>query len=89
MRWVNIRVVAERKLQTLNLATRLDNLRVPPNNRLELLKGDRSGQYSICINEQWRICFRFDEPAESALVFITINFKLLQQFPYLWKYGFR
>jgi proteic killer suppression protein len=59
-RWVNIRVVAERKLQMLNRATRLDDLRVPPNNRLELLKGDRSGQYSIRINEQWRICFRFD-----------------------------
>jgi toxin HigB-1 len=59
-RWVNIRVVAERKLQMLNRATRLDDLRVPPNNRLELLKGDRSGQYSIRINEQWRICFRFE-----------------------------
>jgi proteic killer suppression protein len=44
----------------INRATRLDDLRVPPNNRLELLKGDRAGQYSIRINDQWRICFRFD-----------------------------
>ncbi|MCE2866715.1 MAG: type II toxin-antitoxin system RelE/ParE family toxin [Oxalobacteraceae bacterium] len=59
-RWANIRIVAERKLQMINRATRLDDLRVPPNNRLELLKGDRFGQYSIRINDQWRICFRFD-----------------------------
>ena len=60
MRWVNIRVVAERKLQMLNRATRLEDLRVPPSNRLELLKGDRHGQYSIRINDQWRVCFRFE-----------------------------
>jgi len=58
-RWINIRVVAERKLEMLHRATRLDDLRVPPNNRLESLKGDRAGQYSIRINDQWRICFRF------------------------------
>lgn len=45
------------KLQVLDAAKRLDDLRVPPGNRLEALKGDRSGQYSIRINEQWRICF--------------------------------
>ncbi len=60
MRWVNIRVVAERKLQMINRATRLEDLRVPPSNRLELLKGDRLGQYSIRINDQWRVCFRFE-----------------------------
>ena len=59
-RWVNIRVVAERKLQMLNRATRLDDLRVPPNNRLEALRGDRDGYFSIRINDQWRICFRFE-----------------------------
>ena len=59
-RWVNIRVVAERKLQMLNRATRLDDLRVPPNNRLEALRGDRDGCFSIRINDQWRICFRFE-----------------------------
>ena len=42
-------------------ATRLQDLRVPPNNRLELLKGDRAGQFSIRINDQWRLCFRFDQ----------------------------
>ncbi len=59
-RFVNIRSVAERKLQMINRATRIDDLRVPPNNRLEALKGDRKGQYSIRINDQWRICFTFD-----------------------------
>jgi proteic killer suppression protein len=52
--------VAERKLQMLNRATRLEDLRVPPNNRLELLKGERAGQFSIRINDQWRLCFRFE-----------------------------
>jgi len=44
----------------LNRANRLDDLRVPPNNRLEALRGDRDGQFSIRINDQWRICFRFE-----------------------------
>jgi proteic killer suppression protein len=48
---------ARRKLQLLNAARSLDELRVPPGNRLELLKGDRAGFHSIRINEQWRICF--------------------------------
>lgn len=48
-----------RKLEYVNLATNLDDLRVPPGNRLHSLKGDRKGQYSISINDQWRICFRF------------------------------
>ena len=56
-RFVNIERVAMRKLQQLNAATNLDYLRIPPANRLEALKGDRLGQYSICINDQWRICF--------------------------------
>jgi toxin HigB-1 len=56
-RFANIRAVAERKLQMLHRATRLDDLRVPPNNRLEALKRDRKGQYSIRINDQWRVCF--------------------------------
>ncbi len=49
--------VARRKLAYLNQARRLDELRVPPGNRLEALKGDRKGQHSIRVNEQWRICF--------------------------------
>ncbi|HQT03422.1 MAG TPA: type II toxin-antitoxin system RelE/ParE family toxin [Thiotrichales bacterium] len=46
-----------RKLQQLHAAPSLDFLRVPPGNRLELLSGNRSGQYSIRINDQWRVCF--------------------------------
>jgi len=52
---------AVRKLEYLDLATRLDDLRVPPGNRLHALEGDRKGQYSISINDQWRICFRFSD----------------------------
>ncbi|MDD2882831.1 MAG: type II toxin-antitoxin system RelE/ParE family toxin [Rhodoferax sp.] len=56
-RFANIRAVAERKLQMLHRATRLDDLRIPPNNKLEALKRDRKGQHSIRINDQWRVCF--------------------------------
>ena len=48
---------SRRKLRMLNNARTLDDLRIPPGNRLEMLHGDRAGQYSIRINEQWRICF--------------------------------
>ena len=51
--------VALRKLRMVDAAAGLDDLRVPPGNRLERLKGDRSGQYSVRINDQWRICFRW------------------------------
>ncbi len=51
---------AQRKLMILNNATGLGDLRVPPGNRLEALSGDRDGQYSIRINDQWRICFFWD-----------------------------
>ncbi len=60
-RFVNIAGVARRKLRQLEIASRLDDLRVPPGNRLEALKGHRSGQYSIRINDQWRVCFRWAE----------------------------
>lgn len=56
-RFVNIEGSAMRKLAILNRAGRLDDLKVPPGNRLEALKGDRIGQYSIRINDQFRICF--------------------------------
>jgi proteic killer suppression protein len=52
--------IARRKLLYLHQAKRLDNLRVPPGNRLESLKGKRKGQHSIRINDQWRICFRWE-----------------------------
>jgi len=58
-RFVNIETVAMRKLAILNRAERLDELRVPPGNRLEALKGNRQGQYSIRINDQFRICFEW------------------------------
>jgi proteic killer suppression protein len=54
-----IQQVALRKLRMLNRATTLQDLQVPPANRLEKLSGDREGQYSIRINDQWRICFQW------------------------------
>ncbi|WP_285401325.1 type II toxin-antitoxin system RelE/ParE family toxin [Luteibacter sp. ME-Dv--P-043b] len=56
-RWINIEVVARRKLVQLHAATALDFLRAPPGNRLEALRGDRAGQYSIRVNAQFRLCF--------------------------------
>ncbi len=52
---------AARKLEYVDLAARLDDLKVPPGNRLEALTGDRGGQHSIRVNDQWRICFQFVE----------------------------
>ncbi|MCK6619844.1 MAG: type II toxin-antitoxin system RelE/ParE family toxin [Calditrichaceae bacterium] len=57
----NIQQVAFRKLRMLNRAATLNDLRIPPGNRLEQLHGDREGQYSIRINDQWRICFEWHE----------------------------
>ena len=57
----DIQQVARRKLRMLNAAASLDDLRVPPANRLEALKGSRKGQFSIRINDQWRICFRWSD----------------------------
>jgi proteic killer suppression protein len=55
-----IQRVARRKLLLLNQARRLSDLRSPPGNRLEALKGNRTGQYSVRINEQYRLCFRWE-----------------------------
>jgi toxin HigB-1 len=52
---------AIRRLEYIDLAKTLNDLKVPPSNRLHTLKGDREGHYSISINDQWRICFRFTE----------------------------
>ena len=57
----SIQQVARRKLRMLNNAQSLKDLNVPPANRLEALKGDRRGQHSIRINQQWRICFRWKD----------------------------
>ena len=58
-RWQAIRQTTERKLAQLHAAATLDFLRSPPGNWLEALKGDRAGQWSIRINDQWRVCFRW------------------------------
>jgi proteic killer suppression protein len=57
----DIQAVALRKLRLINQARALGDLRVPPGNRLEALKGERWGQYSIRVNDQWRICFNWRE----------------------------
>jgi len=57
----DIQPIALRKLRMMNQAKRLADLRIPPGNRLEALKGGRSGQHSIRINDQWRICFIWTE----------------------------
>lgn len=57
----DIQAVALRKLRLLNQARVLQDMRVPPGNRLEMLKGSRAGQHSIRINDQWRICFNWQE----------------------------
>lgn len=56
-RFVSIEKVARRKLRQLEIASSLEDLRVPPGNRLEALKGSRKGQKSIRVNDQWRLCF--------------------------------
>jgi proteic killer suppression protein len=60
-RFVNIETVVMRKLAMLNRAAVLEDLRIPPNNRLEALQGDRQGQHSIRVNRQWRVCFVWTE----------------------------
>jgi proteic killer suppression protein len=56
-----IQETALRKLRLVNAASRLEDLRVPPGNRLEALSGERRGNHSIRINQQWRICFRWKD----------------------------
>jgi toxin HigB-1 len=60
-RFANIAAVARRKLRQLEIADRLEDLRVPPGNRLEALKGNRAGQHSIRVNDQFRVCFRWTD----------------------------
>lgn len=57
----NIQSIARRKLKLIDAATQVDQLRIPPGNRLEQLSGNRAGQWSIRINDQWRICFKWHE----------------------------
>ena len=60
-RFANIERVALRKLRQIEIAARLNDLRIPPSNHLEPLQGDRDGQYSLRINDQWRLCFTWHE----------------------------
>ena len=57
---ITIQSIARRKLRLINNARRLDDIRIPPAKRLEALKGDMKGLHSIRVNDQWRICFRWD-----------------------------
>lgn len=68
--FVQIEKVAFRKLAMLNAASRLEDLRVPPGNRLEALQGDRAGQHSIRVNDQYRVCFVWTDagPAHVEIV---------------------
>ena len=62
-RFANIAAVATRKLQMVHAATRIETLRVPPQNRLEKLSGERKGQWSIRVNDQFRVCFVWHDGA--------------------------
>jgi len=66
----NLQSIMHRKLVMINAAAKLEDLRVPPGNRLEALKGDRRGQHSIRVNQKWRVCFRWTErgPADVEVV---------------------
>jgi len=70
---VAIQAVARRKLRMLNAARTLADLRVPPANRLEALKGDRKGQHGIRINDQWRACFRWSAAGASDVEIVDYH----------------
>ncbi|ATH12596.1 excinuclease ABC subunit A [Delftia acidovorans] len=72
-RWLSIEVVALRKLRMLHAAHVLQDLRVPPGNRLEALHGDRKGQHSIRINDQWRVCFVWTHEGPSELEIVDYH----------------
>jgi len=68
--------VARRKLRQLEIAGRLDDLRVPPGNRLEALRGDRTGQHSIRINDQFRLCFIWTAAGPDAVEIVVYHWSL-------------
>ena len=72
-RFKNIERVARRKLLQLHAATELDSLRIPPSNQLEALKGDRRGQYSVRVNDQWRICFVWRDGAADQVEIVDYH----------------
>jgi proteic killer suppression protein len=65
--------VARRKLDQLNQAVALGDLRAPPRNHLEKLKGEREGQYSIRINDQWRVCFRWTQSGAEDVAIVDYH----------------
>ncbi|MDA1073610.1 MAG: type II toxin-antitoxin system RelE/ParE family toxin [Proteobacteria bacterium] len=72
-RFVNIERAALRKLRQLQVAEKLADLKVPPGNRLEALKGSRRGQYSIRINDQFRVCFRWTTAGASDVEIVDYH----------------
>jgi len=64
---------AAMRLKQLNAATRIEDLRMPPSNRLEALRGNRSDQYSIRINDQWRVCFRWQDGDAAAVEIVDYH----------------
>lgn len=70
---LKVQRIALRKLVLLDAAVRLEELRVPPGNRLEKLKGDRSGQHSIRVNDQWRICFVWTDLGPVEVEFVDYH----------------
>lgn len=72
-RWQAFEAVALRKLDMLDAATSLKDLRSPPGNRLEALKGDRKGRHSIRINKQWRVCFRWADDGPEGVEIVDYH----------------
>jgi proteic killer suppression protein len=72
-RFRSIESVAMRKLAMLHRVARVEELRIPPNNRLEALKGNRQGQWSIRINDQWRLCFRYSQGRASDVEIVDYH----------------
>lgn len=72
-RFRNIEAVAQRKLQMLDDAMELRDLRSPPGNRLEMLTGDRAGQHSIRINDQWRVCFVWTDAGPESVEIVDYH----------------
>jgi toxin HigB-1 len=70
---LDIQKVARRKLKYLDAAESLQDLRAPPGNQLEALKGNRAGQHSIRINQQWRICFRYQKGNAEAVEIVDYH----------------
>lgn len=69
----DIQDIARRKLSMLDAASTLGDLKVPPSNRLEKLKGNRKGDYSIRVNDQWRVCFCFDNGEASNVEIVDYH----------------